>query len=87
MVIAGTLAATDMMRRGAAPPGLDPKTFYAVPIGHMLMFSALMAEPVLRARDAVCSALENRELTEVSEKSRAAICRVLNLHERRNQQG
>jgi hypothetical protein len=42
MVMLGVCAATDMLRRGVAPPGIDPKTFYAIPIGDMVIFSTLI---------------------------------------------
>jgi hypothetical protein len=44
MVILGVCAATDMLRRGGAPAGsgIDPKTFYAIPIGDMVIFSTLI---------------------------------------------
>ncbi len=42
MVILGLLAATDSLRRGAAPLGLDAKTFYIVPISAICMFAVLM---------------------------------------------
>ena len=44
MIILGILAATNSLARNFAPPGsdLDPKTFYAIPLGDMLMFSTLV---------------------------------------------
>ena len=42
MVVVGTLAANNLLARGGSPPGLDPKTFYAVPVGHMLLFAVLI---------------------------------------------
>ena len=44
MVAMGLLAATDSLRRGFAPAGsgLDPRTFYIVPIGDMVLFSLLI---------------------------------------------
>jgi hypothetical protein len=44
MVILGVLAASNSLARGFAPPGsgFDPKTFYAIPIGGMLMFATLI---------------------------------------------
>jgi len=44
MVILGVLAASNSLARGFAPPGsgFDPRTFYAIPIGDMLMFSTLV---------------------------------------------
>jgi len=44
MVILGVLAASNSLARGFAPPGsgFDPKTFYAIPIGDMLMFATLI---------------------------------------------
>ena len=42
MVVAGTWAATDALRRNA-PPGRDPKTFYIVPLTSMVIFGVLIA--------------------------------------------
>jgi hypothetical protein len=44
MIVMGILAASNSLARGFAPPGsdLDPKTFYAIPIGDMLIFSTLV---------------------------------------------
>jgi hypothetical protein len=42
MVVLGVLAATDALRRGAAPLGLDPKTFFVVPITAIAMFAVLV---------------------------------------------
>jgi hypothetical protein len=42
MVILGIIAGTDALRRGFAPPGVDPKTFYIVPVSDMLIFATLI---------------------------------------------
>jgi hypothetical protein len=42
MVVVGVLAATDALARSSAPPGLDPKTFFIIPITDMLIFSVLV---------------------------------------------
>ena len=42
MVILGLLAANDALARNFAPTPFDPKTFYAVPLGGMFMFSTLI---------------------------------------------
>lgn len=42
MVILGPLAATDALRRGAAPLGLDAKTFYIIPLSDVLVFAILV---------------------------------------------
>jgi hypothetical protein len=42
MIVLGLLAATDALARGAGPPGLDPKSFFAVPLGDMLIFATLI---------------------------------------------
>jgi hypothetical protein len=36
------VAGTDALRRGFAPPGIDAKTFYIVPITDMLFFGTLV---------------------------------------------
>jgi hypothetical protein len=42
MVVLGVLAATDSLRRGAAPLGLDAKTFFVIPISAIAMFAVLV---------------------------------------------
>jgi hypothetical protein len=44
MVVMGVLAASDSLLRGFSPPGsgLDPKTFYAIPILGILVFAVLV---------------------------------------------
>jgi hypothetical protein len=42
MVILGTIAGTDALRRGFHPPGVDAKTFYIVPVTDMLFFGILV---------------------------------------------
>lgn len=44
MVVFGILAASNSLARGFAPPGsgFDPRTFYAIPIGGMFIFSTLV---------------------------------------------
>jgi hypothetical protein len=44
MVIMGVLAATNSLTRGFSPPGsgMDPKTFYAIPLADMLVFATLV---------------------------------------------
>ncbi len=44
MVILGVLAASNSLARGFAPPGsgFDPRTFYAIPIGGMIIFATLI---------------------------------------------
>ncbi|MCU1242992.1 MAG: hypothetical protein JWO71_3718 [Candidatus Acidoferrum typicum] len=42
MVVLGMVAGTDALRRGFAPPGIDAKTFYIIPITDMLFFGTLV---------------------------------------------
>src|ERR1700732_2886286 len=42
MVVVGVWAATNSLARNFAPPGVDAKTFYIIPITDMLIFSALV---------------------------------------------
>lgn len=42
MVILGMLAGTNLLVRGVAPRGFDPKTFYVVPFSEMIMFPVLV---------------------------------------------
>jgi len=41
MVIIGPIAATDALRRGSAPLGLDALTFYIIPISAIFLFAVL----------------------------------------------
>jgi heme A synthase len=41
MVILGPIAATDALRRGSAPLGLDAKTFYVIPISAIFLFAVM----------------------------------------------
>jgi hypothetical protein len=51
MVAVGTATAIDLARRGAAPPGVDPLTFLAVPLGDMLVFAVLIGAALLLRRN------------------------------------
>jgi hypothetical protein len=42
MVVLGTLAAVDALRRGRGPLGLDSVTFFVIPISSMVVFSVLV---------------------------------------------
>jgi hypothetical protein len=44
MPLLGLLAASDSLRRNFSPPGsgLDPKTFYAIPVADMVIFAGLI---------------------------------------------
>jgi hypothetical protein len=43
MVVLGVMTATGLMARGRSPvPVFDPKTFYAIPMGGMLIFATLI---------------------------------------------
>ena len=42
MLILGVWAATDEMIRGFTPPGLNPKSFYIVPMSEMVVFGTLL---------------------------------------------
>ena len=42
MVVLGTTAAVDALRRGQAPLGLDAQTFFVIPISGMLLFGTLV---------------------------------------------
>ena len=41
MVVIGPIAATDSLRRGAAPLGLDALTFYVIPLSAIFIFGVL----------------------------------------------
>ena len=43
MCVVGVLAAIDALRRGAAPlPGIDPRTFFIVPVADILLFAGFL---------------------------------------------
>jgi hypothetical protein len=42
MVVLGTLAAVNAMQRGSGPLGLDPQTFFVIPVTGMLLFGTLV---------------------------------------------
>jgi FtsH-binding integral membrane protein len=42
MVVVGVWAATNSLGRGGGPPGIDPKTFYIIPMTDMLIFGLLV---------------------------------------------
>jgi FtsH-binding integral membrane protein len=42
MVVVGVWAATNALGRGGGPPGIDPKTFYIIPMTDMLIFGVLV---------------------------------------------
>jgi hypothetical protein len=42
MVLVGPIAATDALRRGSGPLGLDPLTFYIIPITSITVFAVLI---------------------------------------------
>jgi hypothetical protein len=51
MVAAGTSLAIASAARGAAPPGVDPLAFLAVPLFDMVLFSGFVAAALFRRRD------------------------------------
>jgi len=43
MIVFGSIAAVDALRRGAAPlPGIDPRTFLIVPLGDLFLFAMFL---------------------------------------------
>ena len=51
MVVLGLAASTNALVRNSAPAGLDPRTFYMVPITDILMFATLVAFAFRARRD------------------------------------
>ncbi|HET7696208.1 MAG TPA: hypothetical protein VFK57_10905 [Vicinamibacterales bacterium] len=51
MVVVGVIAGVDLGRRGAAPEGVDPLSFMAIPLGDMVMFGGFVAAALARRRD------------------------------------
>lgn len=50
MVVLGVFAAVDAMRRQSGPLGLDPKSFFIIPISDMLLFAIFVAASFLSRR-------------------------------------
>lgn len=51
MVVVGTILAIDAAGRGAAPPGMDPLAFMAIPIFDMVLFTTFIAAALALRRD------------------------------------
>lgn len=52
LVVTGTAASIDALRRGAAPiPGLDPRTFFAIPAHDVVAFTALIVAAFALRKD------------------------------------
>ena len=51
MVVVGTLLAIEAAGRGAAPPGMDPLAFLAIPIFDMVLFTTFIAVALRWRRD------------------------------------
>jgi hypothetical protein len=51
MVVVGTILAVDAAGRGAAPPGMDPLAFLAIPVFDMVLFTTFVAAALARRRD------------------------------------
>ena len=48
MVVVGVAAAVDTLRRGAIPlPGIDPRMFFSIPMGDMVVFAILVGAGLL----------------------------------------
>lgn len=52
LVVTGAAAAVDALRRGSAPiPGLDPRTFFAIPAHDVVAFAVLATAALLLRKD------------------------------------
>jgi hypothetical protein len=51
MVVVGVRVAITAAARGAAPPGMDPLAFMAVPFFDMVLFTGLVSTALVRRRD------------------------------------
>jgi len=51
MVVAGTAMAIAAAARGAAPPGIDPLAFLAIPIFDMILFATFVSFALAKRRD------------------------------------
>jgi hypothetical protein len=47
LFIVGVMVSIETMRRGGGPPGFDPRSFLAVPLGDIIVFGALVTTAVL----------------------------------------
>jgi hypothetical protein len=53
MTVLGVMAAVDSLRRGAVPiPGIDPRSFFAIPMRDIVVFPLFVAAAVYWRRDA-----------------------------------
>jgi FtsH-binding integral membrane protein len=48
--IAGVTVSVETLRRDGGPPGGDPRTFFAIPIGDIIVFGALVTAAILERR-------------------------------------
>jgi hypothetical protein len=51
MIVVGALVAIASAAAGAAPPGVDPLAFLAIPLGDMLLFATFVSSALLMRRD------------------------------------
>lgn len=51
MALVGTLTAIDLAARGAAPPGVDPLAFLAIPFFDMVLFSSFVGTALVLRRN------------------------------------
>jgi hypothetical protein len=51
MVVVGTSAAIATVKRGAAPPGVDPLAFLIIPLGDMVLFAGFVTAAVVLRRN------------------------------------
>lgn len=51
MVVVGTLTAIDLAARGAAPPGIDPLSFLAIPFFDMVLFATFVSTALILRRN------------------------------------
>jgi hypothetical protein len=51
MILVGTATALQLALQGGAPPGVDPRSFLAIPLGDMLMFGILLTAALALRRN------------------------------------
>jgi hypothetical protein len=51
MILVGTATALQLALRGGAPPGVDPRTFLAIPLGDMVVFAILVTAALALRRN------------------------------------
>jgi hypothetical protein len=49
--VVGVAVSVETLRRNGGPPGGDPRKFFAIPLGDIIVFGVLSARPPYNARN------------------------------------